>query len=64
MSKMRRRIGLRGRLTATVLVASAVTLAALVVGFNLALRASLHHDADQVLARRAAVVRHIDALQQ
>jgi signal transduction histidine kinase len=49
-----KRIGLRGRLTATVLIASAVTLAALVVGFNLALRASLHHDADQVLAGRAA----------
>src|SRR5436190_3017502 len=57
---MRRRIGLRGRLTATVLVASAVTLAALVVGFNLALRASLHHDADQVLAGRAAAA--IDAV--
>src|SRR5436190_9479001 len=57
---MRRRIGLRGRLTATVLVASAVTLAALVLGFNLALRASLHHDADQVLAGRAAAA--IDAV--
>lgn len=37
-----------------VLMAAVVTLAALVVGFNLVLRASLHHDADQVLAGRAA----------
>jgi two-component system, OmpR family, sensor kinase len=51
---MRKRLGLRGRLTAVVLIAAVVTLAALVVGFNLALRASLHHDADQVLAGRAA----------
>jgi signal transduction histidine kinase len=51
---MRKRLGLRGRLTAVVLIAAVVTLAALVAGFNLALRASLHHDADQVLAERAA----------
>jgi signal transduction histidine kinase len=37
-----------------VLIAAVATLAALVAGFNLALRASLHHDADQVLAGRAA----------
>ena len=54
MSRMRNRLGLRGRLTAVVLIAAVVTLAALVAGFNLALRASLHHDADQVLAERAA----------
>jgi signal transduction histidine kinase len=54
MSRMRKRLGLRGRLTAVVMIAAVVTLAALVAGFNLALRASLHHDADQVLAGRAA----------
>jgi signal transduction histidine kinase len=54
MSGMRKRLGLRGRLTAVVLIAAVITLAALVAGFNLALRASLHHDADQVLAGRAA----------
>src|SRR4051794_26583324 len=57
---MIKRRGLRGRLTAIVLVAATVTLAALVLGFNLALRASLHHDADQVLAGRAAAA--IDAV--
>jgi two-component system heavy metal sensor histidine kinase CusS len=51
---MGKRLGLRGRLTAVVMIAAVVTLAALVAGFNLALRASLHHDADQVLAERAA----------
>src|SRR5205085_7547953 len=57
---VRKRSGLRGRLTAIVLVAATVTLAALVAGFNFALRASLHHDADQVLAGRAAAA--IDAV--
>lgn len=57
---MIKRLGLRGRLTAIVLIAAVVTLAALVASFNLALRASLDHDADQVLAGRAAAA--IDAV--
>jgi signal transduction histidine kinase len=48
-----KRFGLRGRLTVVVALAAAVVLAALTAGFNLALRASLHHDADQVLTARA-----------
>src|SRR4051812_39983808 len=47
---VKRRLGLRGRLTAIVLVAAIVTVGALVAGFNFALRASLDHDANQVLA--------------
>src|SRR4051794_14038442 len=57
---MGRRLGLRGRLTAIVLLAAIVTVGALVAGFNLALRASLDHDANQVLAGRAAAA--IDAV--
>ena len=57
---MSKRLGLRGRLTAIVLIASVITLAVLVTGFNLALRASLDHDANQVLAGRAAAA--IDAV--
>src|SRR3954447_7890877 len=57
---VKRRLGLRGRLTAIVLVAAIVTVGALVAGFNFALRASLDHDANQVLAGRAAAA--IDAV--
>ncbi|OLE35376.1 MAG: hypothetical protein AUG48_10815 [Actinobacteria bacterium 13_1_20CM_3_68_9] len=49
-----RRLGLRGRLTVVVGLAAAVVLAALTAGFNLALRSSLHDDADKVLAARAS----------
>jgi signal transduction histidine kinase len=50
------RLGLRGRLTVVVSIAAAAVLAALTAGFNLALRSSLHHDADKVLAARATAV--------
>jgi signal transduction histidine kinase len=49
-----RRLGLRGRLTVVVGVAAVLALAALTAGFNLALRSSLHGDADKVLAARAS----------
>ncbi|HMC06828.1 MAG TPA: HAMP domain-containing sensor histidine kinase [Solirubrobacterales bacterium] len=48
------RLGLRGRLTIVVSIGAALALAALAVGFNLALDSSLHHDADQVLLSRAS----------
>jgi len=48
-----RRPGLRGRITWIVAVGAALVLAALTAAFNLALRASLDHDARQVLAGRA-----------
>ena len=49
-----RRLGLRSRLTVAVSLAAALALAALTAGFNLALRSSLHHDADQVVSARAS----------
>ena len=45
--------GLRRRLTLTVVATSALTLALLVVGFNLALRSSLNADANSLLKARA-----------
>jgi|tagenome__1003787_1003787.scaffolds.fasta_scaffold20981274_3 two-component system OmpR family sensor kinase len=48
------RLGLRGRLTIVVGVGAALALAALTAGFNLILRSSLDHDANQVLTARAA----------
>jgi signal transduction histidine kinase len=49
-----RRLGLRSRLTVVVSLGAALALGALTAGFNLALRSSLHHDADQVLSARAS----------
>ena len=49
-----RRLGLRSRLTIAVSLGAALALAALTAGFNLALRSSLHHDADQVVSARAS----------
>ncbi len=49
-----RRLGLRTRLTVAVSLGAALALAALTAGFNLALRSSLHHDADQVVSARAS----------
>ena len=49
-----RRLGLRSRLTVAVSLGAALALAALTAGFNLALRSSLHHDADQVVSARAS----------
>ena len=46
-------LGLRGRLTLFVSAGAAALLALLTLGFNLALRASLDHDANRVLAGRA-----------
>jgi hypothetical protein len=60
MRRLTGRVGLRWRLTAIVFLASAVTLAALTVAFNVVLRSSLRHDADQVLVGRASAA--IDAL--
>jgi signal transduction histidine kinase len=60
MRRLVKRVGLRGRLTAIVFLAAAATLTALTAGFNLALRSSLHHDADQVLVGRASAA--IDTL--
>jgi signal transduction histidine kinase len=48
-----RRLGLRGRLSAVVTVGAALTLGVLTLGFNLVLRSSLDHDANQALAARA-----------
>lgn len=48
-----RRMGLRGRLAAVVIVGAALTLGVLTLGFNLVLRSSLDHDANQALAGRA-----------
>jgi len=48
-----KRPGLRGRITLIVAIGAAVALAALTVAFNLALRASLDHDAKQLLTSRA-----------
>jgi signal transduction histidine kinase len=49
-----RRLDLRRRLTLTVTIGAALVLAALVAGFNIALRASLSHDANNVVTARAA----------
>src|SRR5436190_14345317 len=46
------RPGLRGRITWIVAIGAALALAALTVAFNLALAASLDHDARQLLASR------------
>ena len=48
-----RRMGLRGHLAAVVTVGTALTLGVLTLGFNLVLRSSLDHDANQALAGRA-----------
>jgi len=49
-----KRLGLRGRLMVVVVVGAAIAIAALTTGFNLILRSSLDHDANQVLSARAA----------
>jgi signal transduction histidine kinase len=49
-----KRLNLRDRLTLVVTAGAAVALAVLTLGFNLALRSSLDHDADNVLAARAS----------
>lgn len=49
-----KRLDLRDRLTLVVTVGAALALAALTLGFNLTLRSSLDHDADNVLAARAS----------
>ncbi len=49
-----KRLGLRGRLVVVVGVGAVVAIAALTTGFNLILRSSLNHDANQVLTARAA----------
>ena len=49
-----RRLALRSRLTVAVALGAALALAALTAGFNLALRSSLNHDADQVVSARAS----------
>jgi signal transduction histidine kinase len=49
-----RRLGLRGRLILVVGAGAALALLALTTGFNLILRSNLDHDANQVLAARAA----------
>ncbi len=54
---MRRRLlprSIRSRLLLSVVAAVAVALAATIAGFNLLLRSSLSHDADQVLHARAS----------
>ncbi len=49
-----RRLGLRSRLTIIVALGGVLALGALTAGFNLALRSSLHDDADKVLSGRAS----------
>jgi signal transduction histidine kinase len=49
-----RRLGLRERLSVVVTVGATVALAALTAGFNVTLRASLDHDANNVLAARSS----------
>jgi two-component system, OmpR family, sensor kinase len=51
---MRARLGLRGRLMASVLVAIGIVLAALTVGFNIVLRDRVDRDANSVVQARAA----------
>jgi signal transduction histidine kinase len=51
-----RRVSLRARLTATAVAGAALTLAVLVVAFNLVLDARLRADGDNVLRERAATV--------
>jgi signal transduction histidine kinase len=60
MRRLVRSVGLRWRLTGIVFLAAAITLTALTVAFNVVLRSSLSHDADQVLVGRASAA--IDAL--
>src|SRR5436190_9992664 len=60
MRRLARHVGLRWRLTGIVFLAAAATLAALTVAFNVVLRSSLRHDADQVLVGRASAA--IDTL--
>src|SRR5881392_3104800 len=60
MRRLARHVGLRWRLTGIVFLAAALTLTALTVAFNLVLRSSLRHDADQVLVGRASAA--IDTL--
>jgi signal transduction histidine kinase len=48
------RLGLGGRLTLALALGALVTVTILTIGFNLALRSSLDHDADNVLRARAA----------
>ncbi len=47
-------LSLRARLMTVVVVGAAIAIAALTAGFNLVLRSSLDHDANQVLTARAA----------
>jgi len=49
-----RRLGLRSRLAIAVSLGATLALGALTAGFNVALRSSLHHDADQVVSARAS----------